>query len=565
VSKLTQRLLLPALLCAASCGSEESDILSPAAGKPPARPADAPAAQASLVPSLPREARSAEAPRTAPEAVMAIDSLVPDGSFAWMRVSSFDQLSDLADEFMTATAGSEGAMDFESALGFLPFSGVLAHIDRGTSLGLALGFADESDEVRATVMLPVVDRGAAIQALRSLPQAPQCFGIDNYVVATNVDEYRPGLGSVMLTNDLPEGQIAGRVDARLLVERFGPMLEAGLGGMALALPAPADAQQALQAALSKAARSAESVEFAINLENGEVDFSVAYVAAPDSELDKLWPAGSGKLGDLAHCLEDGDTLSMLVAVDGETLEKQWIPFYAKLLDAGVADGELLQAQQSALLEWGAFWPMFGDSVAASLRAAESGFTATYYFRPSDAAGFRERFGHLLASLPKHVPSLRVDGPEQGSLETVYRLDFGALAGADAREALMGLFPSGSATVRIAERRGISVIAVESTGGDEGAMAVALERIAQVEGKVPEGLRYVLERIDDSNPAFVARIDMGGALRNLAPLLPRGPAEQGADGAATGEPLHFTYYGGVDGRTWRFGLRTDVAQMGALVK
>jgi hypothetical protein len=564
VSKLTQRLLLPALLWAASCGSGD-DILTPAAVEPPARAADAPAAQASLVPSLPREARSAEAPSMAPAAAMAIDSLVPDGSFAWMRVSSFDQLSDLADEFMSATAGSEGAMDFESALGFLPFKGVLAHLDRSTSLGLALGFAEESGEVQATVMLPVVDRGAAIQALRSLPQAPQCFGIDNYVVATNVDEYRPGLGAVMLTNDLPEGQIAGRVDARLLVERYGPMLEAGLGGMALPLPAPADAQQALRAALSKAARSAESVEFAINLENGEVDFSVAYVAAPDSELDKLWPAGSGKLGDLAHCLEDGDTLSMLVAVDGETLEKQWIPFYAKLLEAGVAEGELLQAQQSALLEWGAFWPMFGDSIAASVRAADSSFTATYYFRPSDAASFRERFGQLLESLPKHAPSLRIDGPEQGSLETVYRLDFSALADNEAREALMRLFPSGSATVRIAERRGISVIAVESTGGDGGAMAVALERIAQVEGKVPDGLRYVLERIDDSNPAFVARVDMGGALRNLAPLLPRGPDQRPAAEEGTAEPLHFTYYGGVDGRTWRFGFRTDVTQMGALVK
>ena len=558
MSKPIQRLALPFLYLALACGSEESPAPAPTAAPASGEAAKGNGAQvASLVPALP----SKPAKAGGGEARMAIDSLVPEGTIAWIRVASFDGLCDLADEFMLATSGPESEMDFETALGLLPTKDLIAHLDRTRSLGLAFGFPDEaSGEPRVTLMLPVTDRGAAIQALRTLPDAPQCFGIDDYVVATNLDEYRPGLGSADLTTSLPEGQIAGRVDAQALMQRFGPLLEMGLQQM---VPAPGPGLEGLQAtwanALLRAARAAESLDFAVGLEGGEVDFSLAFVALPDSQLDGLLPAGSGNLHDLARCLEEDDMVSMLIAIDSQTFQKQLMPLYAKLLDVAVAEGELETAEQAVILEWGSFWPLLGDSIVTSVKA-DGGFGATYYFQPPDVASFRASLEASLRSLSDHIPSVQVSGPEQGAVETTYRVDFGnAVAGEGTRELFAGLFPSGTLTLRLAERRGISVITL---GDDERAMSEALERIARVENALPESLRYVLERVGDANPAFVARIDLASVVRDLAPLI--APDDQ--DRPDFGEqPLHLTYYGGVDGRTWRLGFRTDLSQVGALFK
>jgi hypothetical protein len=557
VPKPIQCLVLPFLYLALACGAEESAVPQPTAATA-AEPAQGHAAVASLVPALPAKTARPEAG----EARMAIDSLVPEGTVAWIRVASFDGLCDLADEFMRATSGPESEMDFETALGLLPTKDLIAHLDRTRSLGLAFGFSDEATgEPRVTLMLPVTDRGAAIQALRTLPDAPQCFGIDDYVVATNLDEYRPGLGSAELTTGLPEGQIAGRLDAQALMQRFGPLFEMGLQQM-LAVPGPGleGLQETWAQALLEAARAAESLDFALQLEGGEVDCSLAFVALPDSQLDGLLPAGSGNLRDLARCLEEDDMVSMLVAIDSETFQKQLLPLYIKVLDAAVAEGQLQADQQAAILEWGSFWPLLGDSIVTSVNA-DAGFDATYYFQPPDAENFRTTLEALLRSLANHVPSLQVTGPEQGAAETTYRVEFeGAVAGdPQLGETLKGLFPSGTLTLRLAERRGISVITI----GDDGrAMSEALERIARVENELPQSLQYVLERVGDSNPAFVARIDLASVVRDLAPLINPDDQDRPDLGA---QPLHVTYYGGVDGRTWRLGFRTDLSQIGALFK
>lgn len=562
MQKSIQRLALPFLYLGLACGSEESTVPAPPAapaGTQGVAPAQVDAVQvASLVPTLPAKPAKAQAG----EARMAIESLVPEGTIAWIRVASFDGLCDLADEFMRATSGPESEMDFETALEFLPTKDLIAHLDRTRSLGLAFGLPDEAaGEPRVTLMLPVTDRGAAIQALRTLPDAPQCFGIDDYVVATNLVEYRPGLGSAELTTSLPAGQIAGRVDAQTLMQRFGPMLETGLEQMVV-VPGPGleGMQETWTKILLKAAHAAESLDFALQLEGGEVDCSLAFVALPDSELDGLLPAGSGNLRDLARCLEEDDMLSMLVAIDSETFQKQLMPLYTKLLDVAVAEGELETAEQAAILEWGSFWPLLGDSIVTSVDADE-GFDATYYFQPPDVASFRSTLEILLRSLADHVPSLVLTGPEQGAVETTYRVDFGRAVADDqqAHEFLAGLFPSGQVTLRVAERRGISVITL---GDDEHAMSEALERIARVENQLPESLQYVLERVGDSNPAFVARIDLASVVRDLAPLVNPDGKQRPDLGS---EPLHFTYYGGVDGRTWRLGFRTDLSQVGAVFK
>ena len=171
------------------------------------------------------------------------------------------------------------------------------------------------------------------------------------------------------------------------------------------------------------------------------------------------------------------------------------------------------------------------------------------------------FADLERAIVARDPSLRVAGPEQGSVETAYHVDFKDAVSGDAqmRELFTGLFPSGKLTLRVAERRGISVLTL---GDDDRAMSAALDRIARVENELPDSLQYVLERVGDANPAFVARVDLAGIARDLAPLLRTGDQEPPALGAG---PLHITYYGGVEGRSWRFGLRTDLSQVGALLK
>jgi hypothetical protein len=165
--------LFLSLAALAACGSETSTT-TPGAGKSGAEQ------QAGLVPPMHGGDADADAPMT-------IGSLVPEGTMAWVRVSSFDALGGLVDEFLAAS-GAAGDMDFDALAKLSPFSGALEHLDRTRELGLAIGYPDGASQPELTVMLPVTDRGGMIQALRGLPKPPQCFGIDAYVVATSLDQ-----------------------------------------------------------------------------------------------------------------------------------------------------------------------------------------------------------------------------------------------------------------------------------------------------------------------------------------------------------------------------------------
>jgi hypothetical protein len=282
------------------------------------------------------------------------------------------------------------------------------------------------------------------------------------VVATSLAEYRPGVGSVVLTDGLPAGDLAARLDLQALMEHVGPLFELGLQQVT---SAPAPGLEGLAGKLAETLRtagaSAESVDLALTLEDGEVDFSMAYVAAPDSELDGLLPEGAGSLYDLAHCAGGDDTMSTLVTIDTNTMQQRLMPLFTQTLDSAVASGQLDGAMQKVLLEWGALLPLLGDSVVISTAGGSESLNATYFCRPPDRDVFRESLEAVLASLDRNLPGLGVTGPrEEGSLEIAYDLKI-VTEGPQASKDLARLFPSGKAALRLASRREITV-AIERT-------------------------------------------------------------------------------------------------------
>ena len=530
--------LLPilAITCLAACGSDAAD---PATGA-----TDGAERRAGLVPTpTPSEATS-EADEDAP---MTIESLVPAGTVAWVRVSSFDELSALLDELLAA---SEIGMDFESVLQLLPVKDVFENLDRERALGLAIGMDENTGEPTVTLMLPALDRGAVIQGLRTLPEPPQCFGIDDYVVATTLDEYRPGLGSAGLTEDLPSAQLAARLDVATLTEHLGPIFETGLGQVANNSPsALRGAADRLSEVLATASESAESLDLALSFEEGELDVSIALVATSGSALDGLLPKGSSSLYDLAHCADGEDELALLVTVDSNTLQDELLPFYEEALDSAQVTAEEGEQALAMLREWGALMPLFGDSVVASVRNGDNGAELAWYCRPTDRQMLVDGLSVALGSLDRNFDELSVSGPEtQGALSHSWALDFDSdSAGGELAEA----FPGGRAALRVGERRDVTVITL---GGDERTMSRALERIARPDGEVDASLGSALDHIGDANPAFVARIDLAGMAERA------GLASTGTSG-----PVHLVYYGGVDGRVWKLGFRADVSELASLAR
>jgi len=534
VSKLPYRLALSRACLAAACGSEHD----PEPGAPATRSASE--QHAGLVPAP----ETGTAP--AAEAPMAIGSLVPDGSYAWVRLASFDAAVDLLDELLRAVSGP-GGTDVSTALEHLPIEGVLENIDPGRELGLAFGLVAGATRPAVTVMLPVLDKDAVIQGLRSLPASLHCFGIDDFVVATTLEEYRPGLGAATLTEGLLEGRISARIDTQAAIEQLEPLIALALQpAESFAGPGLENARAALLAGLRAAQESAERIDLAVDLDAGELDLALELVANPDTELDGALTRGSGTLYDLARCIEDGDSAALLLTLDSASIQEQLLSFFSQALDTGAAGNELEASLHALALDLGALWPLFGESLATTFQPDGAGLQATFYFEPPDRETFMSTIDAVLRSLERDLPSLRITGPVPGSVDTAYTLGFEGDAAPEARAALARWFPSGQLTLRIAERRGVTAVTI---GGDELAVSNALARIARPEDQLPERLHHALDRVGDANPAFVTRLD-------LAALAGSGPA----DGAA-----YATCYGGVDGRVWRLGLRADLARLEGLFR
>ena len=551
MSKLIKSLALPLAFALTSCGAEDGAAPTPSTqvGATQVGASQGEAKEASLIPKVSLGASPSS--EDVDDVPMTIASLVPEGSTIWIRVESGEAMIELVDEFLTALGAGT---DLVSLVGITPFADAMAKVDLEREMGWALSF-DESGKMSRTLILPALDRGAVIQGLRSMPDAPQCFGIDDYVVATTLDEYRPGLGSAELTTGLPDGQIAMRINLAEVMKQKAQEIQMGLGQLSsLSAGGFSAAGESFSDMATAAVESAESLDLAINLEDGEVDFSFKFAAAPDSRLDGFLPSGSGDLTELARCLEEDDTMSMMVTVDSSTVQEHLMPLWSGALDRAVAEGELDGMVQALMLEWGALWPLLGDSVVASVETGD-GVPATYVFQPASHEAFLKGFDAVVRSLPRNLPDLQVAGPEERASETIYRIEY---TGDDAGASALGPFASeGPMSLRIASMQNLSVVTV---GTHERAMEAALARIMRASEGLPSSLEYVMDRVGGANPAFVARVDMAAFVRDLAASVEGAPQlqvdpEQG--------PVHVTYYGGVNGRFWHFGFRADVSGLSDL--
>ena len=441
-------------------------------------------------------------------------SLVPGGSFAWVQVESLDALERVGDEILSMAAAERDSMTVSDLLELFPVEGVVEYLDTSRPLGLAIGFAEGTTTPGSTIVLPTHDRDALVSGLRGMPGKPLVFGIDDYVVATTLPEYEPGVGAPALTEGLPAGELVARFDVPAFVGATGEMVELAL--WQLKTEAGEQAHVGWFEALAEAVSAAASLDVAFELIDGELDLSLALRASEGSVLDGLLPTGSSDLRDLAHLVGDDDSIALLMSVDTETTQSLISLWTGATEAAGVAEGHY-DAASSWLAEFSELWPLMGDAVVVTGAAATGGLQLSYFFEPTDHEAFKERLTAALSALDEMAPGLRVEGPETRQ-DGATRFWFSAQEAAEARH---------------------------------GRAAALVD---------------VLERVDGANPAFVAQVDFVALTRDFLSMF-RNPVDTDLDlrVPAGARPLPVTYYGGVDGLEWRLGFRTDFSRFGDLLR
>jgi hypothetical protein len=97
------------------------------------------------------------------------------------------------------------------------------------------------------------------------------------------------------------------------------------------------------------------------------------------------------------------------------------------------------------------------------------------------------------------------------------------------------------------------------GGDEGFLKSSLARISTAT-QAPASVARSLEQVGGLNPAFIVHYDFGKLAKSFAGLMPIG-----APGTPSEIPdfdAKLVISGGIDGRTWKGSMATDLAELGA---
>jgi hypothetical protein len=556
---------VPALALAASLAAACASDVTPPSGSPAATQPRARASEPVRTP----EPASVTTRATGPVAdTVRFASLVPERSFAWIQIESLDALEEVGDEILAMAADEQDGMSVEDLLEFFPAEGVIDQIDRSRPIGVAVSFSEGTMTPGSTIVLPARDRAAMVQGFRNMPDSPQVFGIDDYVVATTLPEYEPGHGSEALTEGLPAGQIVARFDVPLFIESTGDMAALALGQFAG--ESPNGMPTGLIEAMAGAVSSAGSLDVALQLREGQFDLSLTLTALEGSELDGLVPAGSSDLRDLAHLVDPEDSISMLMSIDPETtgrLAPLWVGAFEAALEGDVS-GEA-DATATCLREFAALWPLMGETLAVSGAAKPGDLQLSYFFQPPDSEAFADALANVFGTLDEATPGLRVDGPIARDEQTRFWLAVEEPAeGVNLEqlqrreEDLERVFGSTRVPIRLVEKDGTSVLTI---GGGKERIQRSLARLDAAD-ELPAGLESVLAELGDTHPAFVAQIDFVAVTRDLLGRISRrDAADVEFELSPDEQPLPITYYGGVDGLEWRLGFRTDLRRFGELLR
>lgn len=521
------------------------------------------------------------ATRTAPTKTSStLASLVPIDAVAYVEAASLQEVDGLLREFSSmADDPMVSAMaKTDMLLPMIAGSGNVELIDRSRPFALAVTLSSAESEPQPVFFVPCLDPEAFAKSMGSLPGAPVPRVEGDYVVIAQSSDYRPGGSPHALATNVPKGQVVARVDLASVIDRVRPMLEgafAQAGGMAQMQglgESEAAMLEGVQANSETFLDSAETLEMGFSIERGELDFTLAFTAKEGSELAGFSASGTTHMARLATYLDPEAAFSFCAGADAAFFSERVEPFVEEMLQ-GTPEGEQVAA----------FFPIFtsvrrtlGTTFAVSGDLGREGARFTWFCKPRDETSFLELLTGGLHALDGQAPYMSLQGPTRSTVGDVAVTEWSfevPEAGDELdservgrqREEIAEIFGTEELVLRMASNGDHMALVF---GGDDDYFQEAVRKLS---GNGSAGMNSGLERavswVGTANPAFAATFDFAKVTAQAQDLMLRltelqlGPDSLEGAGiempTLPENPVPLTYYGAIEGRTWRIGVVADL--------
>ena len=224
------------------------------------------------------------------------------------------------------------------------------------------------------------------------------------------------------------------------------------------------------------------------------------------------------------------------------------------------------------------YPLFGTAMVGSGDFGPEGLRFTYYFGPTDPEEFLSAYREMAGTEAMGSMGMSLEGPSEvevaGAPLVEYRMTYDleqALAGLGDEaakvnpaelEVMQGMMDSVYGPDGLPVRfvgRGERMVMV--MGGDADYVERALERIDSAGEPLPTDLARAFAEVEDANPCFVSRIDLGRFVVQMGHIV----ASRLDPNAASAEPpsvgaAPITVYGGAQGRSFSGGTSFDLGEL-----
>ncbi len=334
-------------------------------------------------------------------------TLMPADALAILVYSSLD---DIEQHLVVPLreAADEDEVDDLDAMELLPddIHGLTDVIDRTRPIALviSLGMQYGPPEPIQTLLIPVME-GADPEAMAMVSGLASAEVHGGYVALSADPNYQAAGAVPALAENLPSGQLAGRIDLETAFLMMGPMVEMMLSAMEEQARQDPDAEtlpEPMMQGIRGLIASARIGEFSVDEQDGELEFRLALDVFAGSVLDVGPQPPLEDALKLAGHLPDWGELMMVYAMDLELLYQN-LPF---LREPSMM--QLSKAMAEPQSEAASAWLMVADELtrplerasSATARVQETGIEYVQVAALDGAQDQLEKIAAHLASLPE---------------------------------------------------------------------------------------------------------------------------------------------------------------------
>lgn len=538
-----------------SCQPSEDPANVPVSPTPAARPA-AQTPSASAQPT----AATTESETTGIEAVAELASMIPEDTFLWIELESFDAIV----EAMDATVGdalqgaAPGASDPESALMLLQMMGLPTdRLLRDQPFGVALSLEIGVTEPKFSAMIPMRDAEETAAQINDMGGPANAMAMGGYVVFSNRTESDSDSEMAELyAGTRNDGLFGMRVDVARLMDRYGALLEAQM----MAMNAAPKSRHAQEDPLTKGAemgmdmvmamaKGLKTMSLTVDIDSEEL---IVEGSAHLRSGSKLAQFGSDETVDLAALLRfvDFDEDEAIVgSLREDSLRFLADPVVALLDDMARRAGRdtMGTAYEQAL------GMILDGQVDFAVTASET--DAAAFFMGLDSAQLVPLLERAMESHVSQLEDLTMMAPRKGQDESsrFAQYDLVANAGTPAVRHFKKAFGQPRLRVRMLGNLHQTMVTV----GEGHTFA---RRTTEESGSMPADVSWALERAQGTNPVVISRTRLSGGLaERLATSFAAGmvPEVEGTERARNAWTTTYMAFGQTE---WRMGMKVDLKAM-----